>query len=89
MPAFRDSYVMRVLLAPRGPARGLGAVARRWRRMLDQYRPELHYMRGPGPKWRERHARDKRAAGFAERLGSAKEKAGQRVGLGGGCNACR
>jgi hypothetical protein len=19
------------------------------------YRPELHYMRGPGPKWRERH----------------------------------
>lgn len=23
-----------------------------WR---DPYRPELHYMRGPGPKWRERH----------------------------------
>ena len=21
------------------------------------YRPELHYMRGPGPKWREKHAR--------------------------------
>jgi hypothetical protein len=21
----------------------------------DSYRPELHYMRGPGPKWRERH----------------------------------
>ena len=20
------------------------------------YRPEAHYMRGPGPKWRERHA---------------------------------
>jgi hypothetical protein len=20
------------------------------------YRPELHYMRGPGPKWREKHA---------------------------------
>ena len=19
------------------------------------YRPELHYMRGPGPKWRARH----------------------------------
>jgi hypothetical protein len=31
-----------------------------WRRlrqgMLDSYRPELHYMRGPGPKWREKHA---------------------------------
>jgi hypothetical protein len=25
---------------------------------VDQgYRPELHYMRGPGPKWREAHAR--------------------------------
>ena len=23
----------------------------------DTYRPELHYMRGPGPKWRERQAR--------------------------------
>jgi hypothetical protein len=21
----------------------------------DSYRPELHYMRGPGPKWHERH----------------------------------
>ena len=24
--------------------------------LLDRYRPELHYMRGPGPKWQERHA---------------------------------
>jgi hypothetical protein len=23
--------------------------------VFDSYRPELHYMRGPGPKWRERH----------------------------------
>jgi hypothetical protein len=22
---------------------------------LDPYRPELHYMRGPGPKWRAKH----------------------------------
>ena len=21
----------------------------------DSYRPELHYMRGPGPKWHEKH----------------------------------
>jgi hypothetical protein len=31
-----------------------------WRRlrqgMFDTYRPELHYMRGPGPKWFEKHA---------------------------------
>jgi hypothetical protein len=25
--------------------------------LFDSYRPELHYMRGPGPKWREKHAR--------------------------------
>jgi len=25
------------------------------RELSDPYRPELHYMRGPGPKWRERH----------------------------------
>jgi hypothetical protein len=33
---------------------------RRWRRLtaslFDPYRPELHYMRGPGPRWREKHA---------------------------------
>jgi hypothetical protein len=30
-----------------------------WRRLrgrFDSYRPELHYMRGPAPKWREKHA---------------------------------
>jgi hypothetical protein len=33
-----------------------------WRRLLEKlvpasvaYRPERHYMRGPGPKYRERH----------------------------------
>ena len=44
----------------------LGATARRWRRLttslFDSYRPELHYMRGPGPKWRAKHAG---SAGFA------------------------
>jgi hypothetical protein len=30
--------------------RGLMAV-------FASYRPELHYMRGQGPKWREKHAR--------------------------------
>src|SRR5262245_17878936 len=26
------------------------------RHLTDRYRPELHYMRGPGPKWLEKHA---------------------------------
>ena len=25
------------------------------RDVRDSYRPELHYMRGPGPKWRAKH----------------------------------
>jgi hypothetical protein len=25
------------------------------RSLIDPYRPELHYMRGPGPKWRAKH----------------------------------
>jgi hypothetical protein len=24
-------------------------------RITNPYHPELHYMRGPGPKWREKH----------------------------------
>jgi hypothetical protein len=31
------------------------AIRVRIRDMLDPYRPELHYMRGPGPRWREKH----------------------------------
>lgn len=31
----------------------------KWHRLItnvyDPYRPELHYMRGPGPKWRAKH----------------------------------
>jgi len=34
-------------------------VAQIWRTfkkdLSGPYRPELHYMRGPGPKWREKH----------------------------------
>jgi len=62
MRTFSDSYVARVLLAPHPPGCGLDAVSRRWRRLsaslFDPYRPELHYMRGPGPKWREKHGRN-------------------------------
>jgi hypothetical protein len=49
-----------VLLALPSLTHGLDGAARRWRRLtaslFDPYRPERHYMRGPGPKWREKHA---------------------------------
>jgi hypothetical protein len=41
-------------------AAGLNALVNIWRglrrEIFDSYRPELHYMRGPGPRWREKHA---------------------------------
>jgi hypothetical protein len=41
-----------------GP-RFAAALAVLWRTVyrdaFDAYRPELHYMRGPGPKWRAKH----------------------------------
>ena len=62
MSAFSDSYVSRVLFATPALGRVVSVTARRWRLLaaplFDPYRPELHYMRGPGPKWREKHARD-------------------------------
>jgi hypothetical protein len=36
--------------------------------LFDPYRPEVHYMRGPGPKWRQKHARADR---FDDRPGIA------------------
>jgi hypothetical protein len=38
-----------------------------WGGSVRQYRPEAHYMRGPGPKWREKQGRNKEGAGFVQR----------------------
>lgn len=41
------------------------AAIRRWQgqivRLFNPYRPERHYMRGPGPKWFEKHGPSGRA----------------------------
>ena len=53
-----DSYVLRPLSGTPMHARSLNAAKRRWRwlrtSLFDSYRPELHYMRGPGPRCQER-----------------------------------
>jgi hypothetical protein len=36
-----------------------------WDGPAVKYRPEDHYMRGPGPKWRERHFPDRASASAA------------------------
>jgi hypothetical protein len=51
-----------MLSAPRArrPVPALGGVVAELQKVLkglfDPYRPELHYMRGPGPKWRAKYA---------------------------------
>ena len=52
------SYVYTVLLPGRSERSGAKARPRRWRlthAVSDPYHPGRHYMRGPGPKWREKH----------------------------------
>jgi hypothetical protein len=34
-----------------------------WDGPVRRYHPEEHYMRGPGPKWREKHRLDRASAG--------------------------
>jgi hypothetical protein len=40
------------------PARWQNLIVSLWRKLLHPYRPELYYMRGPGPKWREKHSQN-------------------------------
>ena len=47
------------MVAGRRQAEGLAAdfedLMRAIKALVDPYRPELHYMRGPGPKWHAKH----------------------------------
>ena len=58
-----------VALADRAPRRMshwsllVRELVERCRARFDGYRPERHYMRGPGPKWRAKHG------GAADRMG--------------------
>jgi len=62
--------------SPKSP-RLLSVVAMLWRTLrrdlTDPYRPELHYMRGPGPKWRAKHgiSESGEARAFADRAAIA------------------
>ncbi len=49
------AHISKSARTARASSRQKGAVARFWhslrRDLFDSYRPERHYMRGPGPKW--------------------------------------
>jgi hypothetical protein len=46
--------------AEAGDGQTLANIGAFWRQFINRafnpYRPELHYMRGPGPAWRAKHA---------------------------------
>ena len=59
--AVTDSECATLMFALIGRVRRILAVAAKWQQavinaLTDPYRPELYYMRGPGPKWRQKHA---------------------------------
>jgi len=59
--AVTDCECAKLMFALIGRVRRILAVAAKWQQttidaFTDPYRPELHYMRGPGPKWRQKHA---------------------------------
>jgi hypothetical protein len=63
MSTIPESYVCSILLARHSPSYGIAPDRWRLRRLAaaahDPYQAELHYMRGPGPRWHEKHpARD-------------------------------
>jgi len=45
------------------PLVGYVHIALALRSLFDPYRPERHYMRGPGPKWHAKHDRPAASVG--------------------------
>jgi hypothetical protein len=84
MNAISGFHVRAVPVARHTPATRIEAVRQCWRRLtaavLDPYRPELHYMRGPGPKWRAKHAHDGAVRAPADPQGPLRWRASRAAG---------
>jgi hypothetical protein len=61
--SFTDSIVVSLLRKVAGAV--LTFLGPSWDGQGRKYRPHAHYMRGPGPKWREKHALDRASADSA------------------------
>jgi hypothetical protein len=59
-PSFTASAVVSLLRSAAGSL--LTFLGPSWDGPRGRYRPEDHYMRGPGPKWREKHSLDRAGA---------------------------
>jgi hypothetical protein len=65
--SFGASVVVSLLRGAVGPAARFvnSTLGSMWDGPIGKYRPEDHYMRGPGPKWREKRFLDRASAGGA------------------------
>ena len=62
MPGFSSAVsVVRLLRSAVGSL--LTFLGPSWDGTVRRYKPEEHYMRGPGPKWREKHFLDGTSTG--------------------------
>jgi hypothetical protein len=59
--SFKTSVLVSLLRSAVGPV--LTFLGPSWDGAVRKYRPEDHYMRGPGPKWREKHFIDRASTG--------------------------
>jgi hypothetical protein len=55
-PSFTASVLVSLLRSAFGSV--VTFLSSSWDGPVRKYRPEQHYMRGPGPKWREKHFPD-------------------------------
>ena len=80
---FQSSRVVGITLMRSVGSTEVGHIWRTLRKdFLNPYRPELHYMRGPGPKWREKNPCDRAAIpvhGVTGRLEPAARRFGSLV----------
>jgi hypothetical protein len=63
MPQFSFIASVLVSLLRKAGAAVVTFLGPSWDGPVRRYRPEDHYMRGPGPKWREKHFLDLASAG--------------------------
>jgi hypothetical protein len=62
MPRLPSTASVFVPLLRRGISSLLTFLGPSWDGPVRSYKPEDHYMRGPGPKWREKHLVDRASA---------------------------
>ena len=49
------------------------SVEKLWDAVFEPYKPERHYMRGPGPKWRAKHRSSSSESGVGSHVSAGRD----------------